>query len=76
MSCFYLLAIVNNAAVNLNMYLLLYLFSILLDLYLVVKLLGHTVIPFLTRIPVSPHPHQHSFSGFLKKILTILVSVK
>ena len=39
---FYLLVIVNSAAVN--MYLLLYLFSIPLGLYLGVELLGHMVI--------------------------------
>ena len=43
---FYLLVIVNSAAVN--MYLLLYLFSIPLGLYLGVELLGHMVIPCLS----------------------------
>ena len=47
--------------------------SILLNLYLTVYLLGHTIIPFLTR---TPHLHQHSSSGFVLLILIILVHVK
>ena len=43
--CFYFLAIVNNAAININVQpFFAYLFSILSDIYVGVEFLGHMII--------------------------------
>ena len=46
--CFYFLAVVNDAAVNICVRLYVNMFKILLDIYLDIELLGHMVTPCLT----------------------------
>lgn len=62
LDCFYLLAVVNIAARNMSVF---WGFFWGGDKHVGVKMLGHMVIPCLTRIPVSPHLPQPSFSTFV-----------
>ena len=79
-SCFYLLAIMTNAAVNIDIQVSDFLFSDHLDIYLGLKLLHHMVMPYLIFGGTTKFLHILTsacyFPFFSPWILAILLGAK